>query len=216
MTTKHDCDGPRPQSNKPDDAAEDKRHVVDLSNLVPLYPTHRHSPMFWEALGRTVATFGFLEEVLGKAIFAFTATRQFPESQVQAAFERWLPTLESALSDPLGGLIDSYGKAVRDNSEATIENLDELLSELRKASTLRNVLCHGSWGTPDDRGRSLPLFMNRKKLVWDTPIDVSYLQQTQEAVAHLACAVVDTVTHMGWQFPGSQGPGKTILEKSST
>ena len=35
------------------------------------------SPQFWEQLGRTVATYGFLEEVLGKAIFAFTATRNY-------------------------------------------------------------------------------------------------------------------------------------------
>jgi hypothetical protein len=41
--------------------------------------------MFWEALGRTIATFGFLEEVLGKAIFAFTATTQYQESDIDAA-----------------------------------------------------------------------------------------------------------------------------------
>lgn len=171
--------------------------------------------MFWEQLGRTVATFGFLEEVLGKAIFAFTATRRYPEIEAQAAFEKWLPTLERALIDPLAGLIDTYGKAVRDNAEATIKNLDDLLSELRKASVIRNVLCHGSWQTPDANGKSPPLFVNRQKMVWNTPIDIPYLQQTQKAVAELACEVVTTVTHMGWQFPGSRGPGKTIFEKTS-
>ena len=86
--------------------------------------------MFWENPGRTVATFGFLEEVLGKAIFAFTATTRYPESEAEARFERWLPKLERALIDPLAGQIDAYGKAVRSNSEATIRNLDDLLSEL--------------------------------------------------------------------------------------
>jgi hypothetical protein len=43
--------------------------------------------MFWETLGRTIATFGFLEEVLGKAIFAFTATTRHQESEIDAAFE---------------------------------------------------------------------------------------------------------------------------------
>jgi hypothetical protein len=60
-------------------APENKRFVVDIKNLPPLFPTHRHSSMFWESLGRTVATFGFLEEVLGKAIFAFSATTPHPE-----------------------------------------------------------------------------------------------------------------------------------------
>jgi hypothetical protein len=169
--------------------------------------------MFWETLGRAIATFGFLEEVLGKAIFAFTATTRHQESEIDAAFENWLPTLERALIDPLGGLIDAYGKAVRNNSAATIENLDDLLSELRAASVIRNVLCHGSWRTPDADGSSLPLFVNRQKMVWDTSIDIPYLKQTQKAVAELGCAVITTVTHMGWQFPGSHGPGKAAFEK---
>ena len=81
-------------------ASEHKRFVVDIKNLPPLFPTHRHSAMFWENLGRTIATFGFLEEVLSKAIFAFSATTRYPESEVAAAFEKWLPTLERALIDP--------------------------------------------------------------------------------------------------------------------
>ena len=196
-----------------DDAEEQKRFTVDVNNLPSLFPTHRHRPMFWETLGRTIATFGFLEEVLGKAIFAFTATTRHQESEIDAAFENWLPTLERALIDPLGSLIDAYGKAVRNNSEATIGNLDELLCELRDASVIRNVLCHGSWRAPDADGRSLPLFVNRQKMVWDMPIDTAYLMQTQKAVAELGCAVIQTVTHMGWQFPGSRGPGKAIFEK---
>jgi hypothetical protein len=194
-----------------DDSAEQKRFIVDIENLPSLFPTHQHSAMFWENLGRTIATFGFLEEVLGKAIFAFTATTRYPESEVEAAFEKWLPTLESALIDALAGLIEAYGKAVRSNSEASIGNLDDLLNKLRKASVIRNVLCHGSWRTPDAGGKSLPLFVNRQKMVWDTPIDIPYLEQTQKAVTELACEVVTTVTHMGWQFPGSRGSGKTIF-----
>jgi hypothetical protein len=194
-----------------DDAAQQKRFGVDIDNLPSLFPTHLHKATFWEALGRTIATFGFLEEVLGKAIFAFTATTQYPEAEVEAAYEKWLPTLERALIDQLAGLIDGYGKAVRNNSEATITNLDDLLNELREASVIRNVLCHGSWRAPDASGKSLALFVNRQKMVWDTPIDIAYLEQTQKAVAELACAVVTTVTHMGWQFPGSRAPGKTIF-----
>ena len=123
---------------------EPKRYIVDDKGLPENFPTHRHSGEFCEALGRTVATFGFLEETLGKAIFSFTATREISEDQIQAEFEKWLPTLERGLSDPLGGLIDAYGKAVRNNKAATITNLDNLLEDLRKAAVLRNVLCHGS------------------------------------------------------------------------
>ncbi len=191
--------------------AEDKSFVVDLNKLPSMFPTHRHRSVFWEKLGRAIATFGFLEEVLGKAIFAFTATTRYSENEIDVAFQRWLSTLETALIDPLGNLIVAYGKAVRNNSAANIENLDELLDELRRASVIRNVLCHGSWGSPDAHGRSVPFFVNRKKMVFDTPIDITFLEQTRQGVAELACAVVSTVTHMGWQFPGSKGPGKVVF-----
>lgn len=82
MPRKHDCDGRRRQPSKPDDVTEHKRFIVDFKNLPSLFPTHRHSPMFWETLGRTIATFGFLEEVLGKAIFAFTATTRHQEGEI--------------------------------------------------------------------------------------------------------------------------------------
>jgi hypothetical protein len=194
---------------------EFKRFVVDLDNLPALFPTQQHSPKFWEALGRAVATFGFLEEVLGKSIFAFTATREYSENEIDAAFADWLPTLERALIDQLGNLINVYGNTVRANPAATVNNLDNLLDQLREASVIRNVLCHGSWAPPRANESSLPLFVNSRKLVWDKPIDIPYLEQTQKAVAELACAVVSTVTHMGWQFPGSHGPGKIIFEKKT-
>lgn len=162
-----------------------KRYVVDCKNLPENFPTHGHGGEFWEASGRAVATFGFLEEILGKAIFAFTATREIPEDEIQAEFEKWVPTLQRALSDPLGGLIDTYDDAVRNNNAATIENLDSLLDRLREAATLRNVICHGSWRPPDE--------------------------QLRQHIVELICNVINTVTHMGWQFPGSSGSGNPIV-----
>lgn len=187
-----------------------KQFVVDRRGLPAHFPTHRHEPEFWEALGRCVATFGFLEEILAKAIFAFTATRPYDEEEIEQAYAAWLPKLEHALTDQLGNLINNFGRAVREHPRATVSNLDELLDELRKASSLRNVICHGSWRTPDANGASTPFFVNRQKEVFETAIDLQFLIQLQRAAADLVCSVVDTVTHMGWQFPGSRGPGKAI------
>ncbi len=191
---------------------EDRRFMVDCDKLPAQFPTHLHPAEFWEALGRVVATFGFLEEMLGKAIFSFTATQQYSETEIQAAYGRWLPTLYRALSDPLGGLIDSYKKAVSENQKATISNPEELIDHLRKASVIRNVLCHGSWNRPpDELGQSLPLFINRNNDIFETSIDLAYLKQVQRHTAELACAVINTVTQMGYRFPGSNGPGNPIL-----
>jgi hypothetical protein len=193
---------------------EPNRSVVAFDQLPPCFPTQAHAPAFWEALGRAVATFGFLEEMLGKAIFAYTGMRKIPEDQINAAYEKWKLTLQHALSDALSSLIDTYGKAVRDHGGATIENFDVLIDHLRDAASLRNVLCHGSWNKkPDAEGRSIPFFVTgtgEKQRIFDTPIDIAYLQQVQRGVAELACEVINTVTHMGWQFPGSSGPGISV------
>jgi len=185
-------------------------HIINTAHLPKQFPTHAHEGAFWERLGRVIATFGFLEEMLAKAIFAFTATRPYEESEIEEAFEQWLPKLECALTDPLGGLIDSFGKAVRDHPDEAITNLPDLLNDLRKASAMRNILCHRSWRLPDSGGASVPLFVNRQKEVVETAMDCAYLDQVQRHAAALACSVINTVTNIGWQFPGSTGPGKPI------
>jgi hypothetical protein len=47
-------------------------------------------------------------------------------------------------------------------------------------------------------------------MVFDAPVDTAYLRQTQRAVAELACHVKNSITSMGYQFPGSRGPGAVI------
>lgn len=190
--------------------SELKRYVIKRSDLPKDYPTHRHAAEFWEALGRTVATFGFLEEVLGKAIFVFTGTRRYRPEEIDAAYRDWLPQLERALSDQLWKLAVSYEKAVLNNPDATITYVTELVGDIKKASVIRNVLCHGSWGSPNATGASLPFFFNSRQEIVDTSMDVAYLRQVQTHVADLACSVIESVTHMGWQFPGSRGPGRAL------
>jgi hypothetical protein len=96
---------------------EPQGHLIDQAGLPQNYPTHAMGPEFWEQLGRTIATFGFLEEVLGKEIFALTATKMLPDDPTAAAeeYSKWLATLEHALTDQLRGLIDIFGKAIKNN-----------------------------------------------------------------------------------------------------
>lgn len=187
-----------------------RRYKVRRDQFPEAYPTHLHEPAFWEALGRVVATFGFLEEVLGKAIFALTATREYSPDEEEAALANWLPTLMRALSDSLGSLIDRYSAELEQHQARTTANWPELIIDLKKASAIRNVLCHGSWRAPDSQGRSVPLFVNNKGELFTTPVDVAYLTQVQAEALELISSGIDTVTHMGFQFPGSRGHGKPI------
>jgi hypothetical protein len=188
---------------------------VKQEQLPTDYPTHRHSGEFWEQLGRTVATYGFLEQVLGRAIFALTATRRHAEDELEEAYNNWLGQLERALSDPLGGLIDAYGNAWRNYHNPPVSNFEELVEDLRQAAQLRNVLCHGAWQVPDSNGKSLPLFVDRKQRIFATSIDAVYLQQVRAQVAGLLCAVINSISSIGLQFPGSAGPGESILTPAS-
>jgi hypothetical protein len=165
-----------------------------------------HETEFWEWLGRAVATYGFLEEVLGKAIFAFSGARTYPEAELPQAMKAWQTLLERAVSETLNPLIGIYASAVKENPKATIPDFDELVSHLREAAKLRNVICHGSWQPPNSAGASVPLYVAKNGLaIFETPIDIDYLKQLQSHVAKLAAAVVSSVTYMGWNFPGTTG-----------
>jgi hypothetical protein len=138
--------------------------IVDSEALPEMYPTHLHDATFWEWLGRTVGSFGFLEDVLARAIFSFTGTRTYDERDVKKAFDDWIPTLKRALSDPLGGLIETYAKAVREHPSATILNLDDLVADLREASLIRNVLGHGKCQMKQELRYPASLIVKRRNL----------------------------------------------------
>lgn len=188
-------------------------HVIAREKLPADYPTHAHSAQFWEELGRTVAVFGFLEEMLGKGIFALTGMKDFdPEAQPEA-FGEWIKTLEKALTDQLGNLILAYEKALSENERTKGQDHSAFIKELQKAKDIRNVLCHGSWGKPDDQGRTVPRFVNRKLAVFNTPVDIDFLRSTRRAVVDLTCDILDSITTLGFQFPGSESPGQVIWPK---
>jgi kynureninase len=188
-------------------------HVVNFDGLPEGYPTHLHQAEFWEWLGRVVGTFGFLENTLARAIFAFSGTREYAEEDVQSAFAAWVPKLEKSLSDTLHPLIRAYEQEVLSHQHTKPEDFDALISDLKKAAELRNVLCHGSWSVPNAEGASVPFYRRSKdKMSFDNPVDVRYLKQTQKGTMELAAAVINTVTVMGYRFPGvTKGLGRAIF-----
>jgi hypothetical protein len=188
----------------------EKGYVIDRDKLDPDFPTQSQTPLLWEELGRTVASFGFLEEMLGKAIYALTGTQEFDPAGDPEAFNVWIRTLEKALTDQLGGLIIRYEEALSENQRTKGKDYAQHIAELKSAKDIRNALCHGSWGKPDGEGQTVPKFVNRKLEIFETPIGVSFLNQTRSAVRHIICDVLDSVTSVGYQFPGSGSPGEQL------
>lgn len=187
------------------------RSHIARDQLPEKFPTHLHDALFWENLGRTVATFGLLEETLGKAVFALTVVPRYDSEEIaHAAYQAWLQALQHGLGDPLVNLAESYGNTVRDHPDLALEDVGQLVADIRKSVELRNVLCHGSWQTPDESGRSLPLFVDSNQNVFGTPIDIEYLEKVRHHVVDLICGVIESVTQMGWRFPGGFGLGPEI------
>ncbi|WP_212745072.1 hypothetical protein [Hydrogenophaga sp. 2FB] len=191
--------------------AERKQATINRAALPATFPTQGHPPEFWEQLGRTIAAFGFLEETLGKAIFAFTATTEYSEDDIDGVLAKWNDQLQHALTDTLIPLVDVYANVVRQHQDSDFANLDELVEDIKKVATIRNALCHGSWRQPDSDGRSQLYFFNKKVERFDSQVDVDWLRKLQANLVDLISAVINSVTVMGWQFPGGAGPGEKIL-----
>jgi hypothetical protein len=158
---------------------------LDRSAFIPNYPTHAHPPELWEELGRTIATFGFLEDVLVKAYFAITATTSYEwqtEEEAKEAVEKWGEQLALAMADTLASLAQKYAAAVRRNKSASFAGIDGLEASIKKAAERRKALCHGFWGKPHASGGSgLSYFrMPGKKVAnlqkFDTRIDIAWLR----------------------------------------
>ena len=187
--------------------------VIDRGRLSPQWPTDLFPGEFWEQLGRTIATFGLLEEVLGRAIFAFTATTTFNEKDAAEHLAKWDQQLHQALTDTLWPLSEVYGKVLRNNQEVDFKNVDELVEDIKKASKIRNALCHGSWHAPDASGATDLYYFDKKDGKFDSRIDIDWLRQVHAHIVGLICSVIDSVTVMGWEFPGGAGPGEPIWQK---
>jgi hypothetical protein len=88
--------------------------------------------------------------------------------------------------------------------------VDDLVDDIKKASEVRNVICHGTWLSPDADGKSRVHYVKKDLSVFTNRVDVAWLKETHAHVTDLIVAVINSVTAMGWQFPGSSGPGKSI------
>lgn len=183
-------------------------HRIVRDKLHEHYPTHRHTSEFWEELGRTIATFGFLEEMLKKATYAFASITPCSEEEYESKNMEFEKQLVRIVSGSLSKLIDEYDKTVRKHPDANTDNLDDLIKYLRKGTEFRNMLCHSSWGPPNENGASVPFFVNSRNEKFNSPIDVEFLRKIRLCVVELICDVRDSITLMGWNFPGGHDMGK--------
>ena len=116
------------------------------SHSAPNWPTHEGSAGFWEELGRTVATFGMLEDTLGKALFTATAQKQVSEGkELEREMAAWGAKVISGFSDTLGGLTKNIKVAWKQDGGGLSAEHAKVLKEIEELAKERNRLCHGAW-----------------------------------------------------------------------
>lgn len=178
------------------------------------WPTHLLPDTFWAELGQPIATFGFLEDHIKRALFALSGTRPIKAgADVSAEVDKWSERLETQLSDVLGSLVPKlYDELNLDNRIDETFKI-ELISRLRDAKDIRNILCHASWGRPDSNASVLPRFFHKKEGEITSPINIPFLQQTRSETITIICDITDMITQLGYQFPGSRGPCSPVFSK---
>ncbi|TXK94419.1 hypothetical protein BMR11_15210 [Methylococcaceae bacterium CS5] len=179
--------------------------MIDKEKIHKGYPTHKHQADFWEHLGRTVATFGYLEATLVKGIYVFEVMtkrdKKVNNEKDLKDSEDWNNKLNSSLlnnmSLPFGELVKKYHNLANNNS---LINKDDVIKEgldgLDEIVKYRNLLCHAAWGLPNKEGKSLAIYVNNdeEKSYLETPIGTEFLQQIQKHTAELICLVMEIST----------------------
>ena len=190
--------------------------VVDRAHLPENWPTNRGSSAFWEELGRTVAALTHLEDMLVRAYFGLTASRQYANmEEAKAAFPQWEKDLKASVTDSLYSLTSKLRKAFRDDDRIYDDVADGFLAQLDELRVWRNALCHGSWqGFEADGSTSLRHF----RIGTDGPELLDNLLNIEDiasirtkTVAHTV-DVVDIVSAVGVRFPGTKLPGDDLVE----
>ena len=121
---------------------------IDRDTLHADWLLSRDYPAFWEELGKTVATFGYLENELTSACYLPTAPPadlgNLQPDQAEAHL-KWYAKVEGYRADAMFALIDRFDELLREDgrvSHTVRAELRRLLDELRM---WRNALCHRAW-----------------------------------------------------------------------
>ena len=131
------------------------------------WPTHEGDSEFWEELGRTVATFGFLELIIAKALFPLTGSMEQERELTEEDFQAWIKQLQDALSVSIGRLAPMLETAFQEDSRISQEEKSDIIFKLEQLKQWRNILCYAAWVKFNTDGEGRPIFINWKNEIYD-------------------------------------------------
>lgn len=148
---------------------------------------------FAAAIGHAVASFGFLEEALKRAIFALSRDG-LGETPNDRALAAWLRRMEEIADDTMGTLIDQF---VKQMGRAQVRGRDDLARDLRAIRKSRNMLCHASWKPVADSPRWHPAFLNTKGESFPDDLSAEDIYRIHEATLNAAARIVSIMRATG-------------------
>lgn len=159
------------------------------------WPLSRENPAFWGELGKTVATFGDLENTLVTACYGLTKPPADPAAirpeQVPAYLD-WYAGVEAIRTDAMLVLTDRFIKLLKRDGRVPHAVRVELRTRLDELRPWRNALCHGAWfGFSGDGAGVLSHYYKDGDRVMQFPPAVAI-----EDLADLRARTVDTIVRV--------------------
>ncbi|MDT1061119.1 hypothetical protein RM190_04555 [Paracoccus sp. CPCC 101403] len=159
--------------------------------------THYTLPAdFAATLGHCVATFGWLEEIIKRTIYALDKAR-LADDLTERELHAWLSRMSSLADDSMGTLIEQLDAAMR--RHPGLPDRDRLTQHLNEIKRQRNLLCHASWRPTDDPARWHPAFVNMKGEIFDHALTVAELEAIGRTTVEIGNRVLGVMRATGIQ-----------------
>ena len=181
--------------------------IVERERLPSDWPVHKGNRELWEELGRTIASFGFLEDTLARAYFAITRSRVCREEEVTEEFvQHWIQSLEKSLYDNLSGLTKRIRKAFADDGRVPQDAGANIVDRLKALNVWRNALCHGTWTHFDANGSARLRFFRKTSEgieALDNSLSREDIASIRSETVDLTVSLMEVTRLIGVPFPGS-------------
>jgi len=132
---------------------------IDRDALPPGWPANQGPAVFWQELGKTVASFGFLEHILASTCHALLATGERAVAHLKAddheAMRQWAKRLAHSRTDSLRPLTLELARVLDESGRVPRAVREDLVARLDELRPWRNALCHGAWLSVGEDGSAI-------------------------------------------------------------
>ncbi len=147
-------------------------------------------------LGQCVASFGWLEEIIKRTIYALDHAR-LADDLTEEELQAWLTRMGGIADDSMGTLTEQLGAAMR--RHPGLRDRSKITDRLGEIRLYRNLLCHASWRPTEDKARWHPAFVGAHGEVRREPLGLDDLRRIRAAPVETGARVLRVMRATGEQ-----------------